>query len=172
VLNWFYHQSTGGLYGFTPDQAGLNWQQFMDQNMDVAIRNAIVHNALDDPNVMRFFAEEDMLPPVIGIGTIEPKRGAVVRSIPSDKGKKIAYLQKGTEVILYGRTKDDNDDAVHLWNAVGINGVNWVRYDLVDETWFADDRSITKQEASFDFDPNSPFEETERWFLQLAAMLG
>ena len=172
MLNWFYHQSTGGLYGFTPDQAGLNWQQFMDQNMDVAIRNAIVHNALDDPNVMRFFAEEDMLPPVIGIGTIEPKRGAVVRSIPSDKGKKIAYLQKGTEVILYGRTKDDNDDAVHLWNAVGINGVNWVRYDLVDETWFADDRSITKQEASFDFDPNSPFEETERWFLQLAAMLG
>ena len=172
VLNWFYHQSTGGVYGFTPDQAGLNWQQFMDQNMDVAIRNAVVYNAFDDLNVKRFFAEEEMLPPVIGIGTIEPEIGAVVRSIPSDKGKIIANLQKGTKVILHGRTQDDDDDRVHLWNAVGINGVNWVRYDLVDETWSTNDRSITKQEASFDFDLDSPYEIAEQWFLRLAAMLG
>ena len=169
-LNWVAHQTSGGVYGFTNAPEGLNWQEFMDANMDEWIRNAIVHNALDNENALTFFAEHGMLPQVVS-GTISPSDGAKVRDTPSTEGTKVTTLPAGKTLPVFGRIEVEGD--IKDWLAVMVQrDMHWVYADGVKlpEGVNLNDLPLVKKEAGFEFDPNSSFEETP-WFSQFVQHL-
>ncbi|MCY4539859.1 MAG: SH3 domain-containing protein [Chloroflexi bacterium] len=174
VLNWFYHQSTGGVYGFTPDQAGLNWQRFMDQNMDVAIRNATVYNALRDNSHVPFFVEEKTLPHFAGF-TRTKAAGVNVRTEPSTAGGKntvIRSLKLGDEVAVIGQTEGGFNGEDNNWTAIIWNGrKRWVASHLLTSTE-NEPAQVGKDDPFFDFEPSSPAVEEWNLFFDLARYLG
>ena len=169
-LNWVAHQTSGGVYGFTNAPEGLNWQEFMDANMDKWIRNAIVHNAPGNENALAFFAEHGMLPQAVGSGTIPPGRGSKVRDTPSKDGDIVATLKAGETLPVFGRIEADDS---RNWIAVMVQGdMHWVRVDVINlpEGVNLNDLPLVKKDAGFEFDPNSSFEETP-WFSQFVQHL-
>lgn len=171
-LNRVAHQTSGGIYGFTNAPEGLNWQKFMDANMDEWIRNAIVHNALDNENALTFFAEHGMLPQAVS-GTIPPGRGTNVRDTPSTKGTKVTALPAGKTLPVFGRIEVEDD--IKDWLAVMVQrDMHWVYADGVKlpEGVNLNDLPLVKEDAGFEFefDPNSSFEETP-WFSQFVRHL-
>ena len=174
VLNWFYHQSTGGVYGYTPDQAGLNWQQFMDQNMDVAIRNAVVYNALRDNSHIPFFVVEKTLPHFAGF-TRTKAAGVNVRTEPSTAGGKntvIRSLKLGDEVAVIGQTEGGFNGKDNNWTAIIWNGrKRWVASHLLT-TMQNEPAQVGKDDPFFDFEPSSPAVEEWNLFFDLARYLG
>ena len=170
-LNWVAHQTSGGVYGFTNAPEGLNWQEFMDANMDKWIRNAIVHNAPGNENAMTFFAEHGMLPQAVGSGTISPSDGAKVRDTPSTDGSIETTLKAGETLPVFGRIEVEGD--IKDWLAVMVQGdIHWVYADGVKlpEGVNLNDLPMVKKDAGFEFDPNSSFEETP-WFSQFVQHL-
>ncbi len=169
------HQtSDDGAEGFTNAPEGCAWQEFMDANMDKWLRNAIVYNARDNENALTFFAEQDMLPQVVGIGTIPFLAGTNVRETPSTSGRKVTTLEKGKNFPIFGRIEVEED--LHRdWIAVMAQGdVYWVYAGGVELPEGVNLKDLpvfeSKEDASFKFDPNSPFEETP-WFPQLVRHL-
>lgn len=167
TLNWVFHRNTMRALGYTDDDEGKAWQKFMNDNMDVWTRNATVHNALQDEENIEFFPVRGMLPQVEATGTIAPDRGSKVRNIPSTAGRHVTTLSVGEEVLIFGRTEVTNDP--FDWIAVLVKGdIRWIREDLIDlpDGVNADDLPVLDDDVGFEFDPNSPFEETT-WFSQL-----
>ena len=64
IVNWVKHLITGGRFGFTSDEEGLNWQRIMEGHMDEVIRNAIAFNASKDERNLTVIIEQGMLPEI------------------------------------------------------------------------------------------------------------
>jgi len=172
-LNYIVHLTTRGQLGFSPDAAGQERLNFMNDNMDKWIRNAIFYNAADDPHVKRFLEERGVLLPDVGSGIVDTNNneGAILRSGPSVDADFVKHLPEGRSVTLLARTEfvDDED---HHWNAIeDFNGVYWMRYDLVTENWDDDIPYLSRDEASATFNPGRPYEETAGWFSELVEFL-
>ena len=171
VLNWFYHQSTGGLYGFTPDQAGLNWQQFMDDTMDEAIRNAVVYNALRDNSHIPFFVEEKTLPHFAGF-TSGKDNWINVRTGPSTDNPAIHSLKLDEQVAVIGQTVGEFNGKDNNWTAIIWNGrKRWVASYLLTPME-NEPAQVGQDDPFFDFDPGSSAEEEWDLFFDLARYLG
>lgn len=174
VLNWFYHQSTGGLYGFTPDPAGLNWLQFMDQNMDVAIRNAVVYNALRDNSHIPFFVAQGKLPHFAGFARTN-STGVNVRTEPSIAGGKntvIRSLKLDQAVAVIGQTLGGDNGFDKNWTAIIWNGrKRWVASYLLTTTE-NQPAQVSQDDPFFDFEPDSAADKEWALFFDLARYLG
>jgi len=125
-LNWIVHQTSGGFEGFTNTPGGHAWQEFMNQNMDKWIRNAIVYNARDNTNAMTFFAEFGILPEVIGSGKITAEKGAYIRETPLIANNNVVTLVKrGGTLPIFGRIEVESK--LPNWIATMARGdIHWV----------------------------------------------
>ncbi|MCY4073045.1 MAG: hypothetical protein OXG60_17260 [Chloroflexi bacterium] len=171
-LNYIVHLTTRGQLGFSPDAAGQERLNFMNDNMDKWIRNAIFYNAADDPHVKRFLEERGVLLPDVGTGIVDTNNneGAILRSGPSEDAEFVKYLAENSAVTLLARTQYVDDKGFH-WNAIEDSGVYWTRYDLVTENWDDDIPYLSRDEVSATFNPGRPYEETAGWFREFVRYL-
>lgn len=172
-LNWIVHLTTGGKFGFSPDAVGQDRLDFMNENIDKWIRNAIYYNARrDDPHAERFLREREILLPVAGSGVVDTwdDEGAIVRSGPSLSAEEVDFLKEGSAVTLLARTQDV-DDPKYYWNAVEDSGVYWIRFDLVNENWDRDIPILSNEQASGTFNPERSYEDTANWFREFVSFL-
>ena len=163
-VNWVKHLITGGRFGFTNDEKGLNWQRIMDSNMDEQIRNSIAHIALKDERNLAVFIENGMLPEIRGRGTIFA--GTNIRPGPSTTDGLIDSTIHDTDVKLFGfRDVPGWEDP---WIAVWYEGnIRWVYGQYMRTDW--DERlPISVEEASLNFENDNASPEDARWIQQLA----
>ena len=165
-LNWVYHRNTMGVFGFTDTAEGEKWQKFVNDNndnMEAWIQNAIGYNAWRR-GVVSSLAEEGLISPIAGTGTVgssNPKdkyfNVRPTHSISIDEDP-VTTLSRGEEVLVLGESEPDGDGK--RWIAVWVNGVHWIREDLINVTW-SDQR------------PEKPMteEESEQWFPTLMMLL-
>ena len=155
ILNWVKHRNSGGRFGFTSDEEGLRWLQFMDENMDDLIPNAIVHNAMEtgDPT---YVTEIGGFPEVFGSGTVRVADGLNVRSTPmANDENRLRSLKQGEKLLILGRSEDNK------WIATAKNGVlAWVYYGGEDDRYvslpkgvYIGDLPIYGDHATLDLDP-------------------
>ena len=160
-LNWVYHRNTMGVFGFTDTAEGEKWQKFVNDNMEAWIQNAIGYNAWRR-GVVSSLAEEGLISPIAGTGTVgnfDPgDKSFRVRPTPSLDEDPLTTLSRGEEVLVLGESEPDGDGK--RWIAVWVNGVHWIREDLINVTW-SDQR------------PEKPMteEESEQWFPTLMMLL-
>ena len=165
-LNWVYHRNTMGVFGFTDTAEGEKWQKFVNDNndnMEAWIQNAIGYNAWRQ-GIVSSLAEEGLISPIAGTGTVgssNPKdkyfNVRPTHSISIDEDP-VTTLSRGEEVLVLGESEPDGDGK--RWIAVWVNGVHWIREDLINVTW-SDQR------------PEKPMteEESEQWFPTLMMLL-
>ena len=171
-LNWIVHLTTGGQLGFSPDAAGQERLDFMNEIIDERIRNAVFYNAVDDPHVERFLKERGVLLSVAGSGVVDTWNddGVLVRSGPSKSADFVKHLTDGSAVTLLARTQYVDDEGFY-WNAIDDSGIYWVRYDLVTEDWDDDIPMLSQEQASATFNPGRPYEETAGWIREFVRFL-
>ena len=107
-LNWVKFLITGGRFGFTIDEKGLNWQQVMEANMDEIIRNAIVHNMKRNEGPIDV-SHLGGYPKIHGLATVRAAKGLNARSTPALKGKEnvVTTLRDGQKLAILGISEDE-----------------------------------------------------------------
>ena len=130
-LNWIFYRNTLGVLGFADTDKGREWQEFMDENMDVWIRNAIVHNARRDISNLPVFLEHNRIPGFVGMATVgNYPQGVKVRSEASTaqgNATVVGSLQPGDEVVEIGEREGEIDGISGQWTAIIFKGSKrWV----------------------------------------------
>lgn len=136
VLNWIVYLATGGLSGFADTAEGQEWRDFINENLDAWIMNAIVYNAHEE-ELIAPFAKAGSISPIAGKGEVLKSQdpdlaGAKVRSMPALTGRHILTLREKETVLLLDQIEVEGDIP---WNVVWAHGVNYVRSDLLKEYW-------------------------------------
>ncbi|MCY4061972.1 MAG: SH3 domain-containing protein, partial [Chloroflexi bacterium] len=172
-LNWVFHRNTDGAIGFTDSAEGKKWQAFMNDSMEVWIRNAVVYNALRENSNIPFFVEHGMLPNFAGFTTLA-ESDVNVRTEPSTaKGDEtvVRSLAKGEEVAVIGQTKGGFNGRDNSWTAIIWNGRKlWVASYLLVPTQNVP-TPVREDDSHFDFDPSGSGEEEWEFFFRLASYL-
>ena len=136
-LNWIFYRNTLGVLGFADTDKGREWQEFMDENMDVWIRNAIVHNARRDISNLPVFLEHNRIPGFVGMATVgNYPQGVKVRSEASTaqgNATVVGSLQPGDEVVEIGEREGEIDGISGQWTAIIFKGSKrWVASFLLE----------------------------------------
>ena len=107
IVNWVKHLITGGRFGFTSDERGLNWLRIMDENMDEGIRNAIVNNMMPNDGPIDV-SHLGGYPKIYGLATVRAPIGLNARSTPVLKGQEnvVTVLKDGQRIAVLGISED------------------------------------------------------------------
>ncbi len=108
IVNWVKHLITGGIFGFTNDEAGLNWKRIMGTHMDEVIRNAIAQNMLPNDGPIDV-SHLSGYPRIYGLATVQAEVGLNARSTPvylEDGSNIVTKLRDGQRLAILGRSED------------------------------------------------------------------
>ncbi|MDE2722442.1 MAG: SH3 domain-containing protein, partial [Gemmatimonadota bacterium] len=178
-LNWVYYRNTKGASGFTGDEKGQSWQRFMNENMDVWIRNAITYEIVRRGEPISLTkADKDLMPFPVPVerGVTEGSEGPNVRTGPSTRSGIHSTLLLGREVIILGRDHAD-EDPDNNWVAVLYDGdVHWIwqhGVQLPDGVLWTDLTPLDKKHRKLTYDFSTSTQEDDSWFpILLSAAYG
>lgn len=127
--------------------------------MEVWIQNAIGYDAWKE-GVISSLAEEGLISPIKGIGTVNVSQDTVanVRPTPSTDKDRVTTMRRGEQVLVIGASEPDNEDK--RWMAVWVNGVHWMYESTLDVTWYDQGPMKEMDEA-----------KSEQWFPKLSMLL-
>ena len=133
ILNWVKHLISEERFGFTSGEEGLNWQQFMEANIDDLIRNAIVHNTERNEGPIDV-SHLGGYPVIYGLATVQAPSGLNLRSTPivsKSANNILTTLTAGEKLAILGRSKDSKWIAterygVLAWMSAGEGNNQWV----------------------------------------------
>jgi len=149
--------------GFTHDEAGMEWRDYMNDYMAQWVRNAIYYT-LPEQEQIQFYQDSILQSDEINFIELDPIDGFRVRAYPPEPSVRITGTDGNISFDFFGISTDENW-VYGVRNgrtiAVGIDAFSGM--DLSELKQYDADNAEHEEELSRLFQPNMPIEETDWW---------